>query len=432
MLTYIKIKGFESHVDSYYEFSPYFNLFVGESNSGKSSVIRAICVVCYNRWDEACLNGKLAEIELGTTKGYIKVKKGKNINEWTVYDKAEDKTYDFQKIGKTIPQKVIDITGMPEIEWTDITETPNVMFQLDKHYLISEIDGKKCTPNMFARVVDNVLGLGGVEDLIKDVSTDGSSAKRKYNSNTETIEKLTTNLNDKKEIQLLKEKYEKCVKIRVKRDRMNQMLECKKQFDTSASVITVCNEKLSKMPDFKKIKTNIDTINNQNELMRNLNRLLKDYSEQVTIRTVSISSLGKTQNIEYVKSKIDKLASIVDKIKKMNVVHGEVKEKQKQYSDCVNKLSKIPDLNVELLSVKNKWESYNKYKQICDKFEYYNGLRNQCISCLNIKTASLIEVTGDLQRYKEEAKVCPLCGRAYSGENSCTPLTEQLVFNLHV
>ena len=249
MLTYIKIKGYESHVDSHYEFSPHFNLFVGESNAGKSSVIRAICVVCYNRWDESALNGKTAEIELGTDRGFVRTRKGKNLNEWTVYDKREDKTYDYEKIGKTIPPKVTEITGMPEIEWSDITETPNVMFQLDKHYLISEIDGKKCTPNMFARVVDNVLGLGGVEDLIKDISTDGTSAKRKYNSNIETIEKLKLNLHDVKKIDALKNRLANLIDVRKKRDLMVKMQSMKKQLDEAFAVVSECDARLDKIPD---------------------------------------------------------------------------------------------------------------------------------------------------------------------------------------
>ncbi len=44
----------------------------------------------------------------------------------------------------------------------DFKEMPNFMFQLDKHYMLSEIDGKKATANMIARMMDNAIGLGGM------------------------------------------------------------------------------------------------------------------------------------------------------------------------------------------------------------------------------------------------------------------------------
>ena len=38
--------------------------------------------------------------------------------------------------------------------------------------MLSEIGDKKATSNMIARMMDNAIGLGGMEDLIKDISTD--------------------------------------------------------------------------------------------------------------------------------------------------------------------------------------------------------------------------------------------------------------------
>jgi hypothetical protein len=48
----------------------------------------------------------------------------------------------------------------------DTKDVPNVMYQLEKHYMLSEISGKSCTSNLIARIFDKVIGLGGMEELI--------------------------------------------------------------------------------------------------------------------------------------------------------------------------------------------------------------------------------------------------------------------------
>ena len=79
MLKKIEIKNFESHAHTVYDnLSAGLNLFRGESDSGKSSSLRAVCVCAYNRWDEQMLRigEKHSEILVETDKGSVKTIRG--------------------------------------------------------------------------------------------------------------------------------------------------------------------------------------------------------------------------------------------------------------------------------------------------------------------------------------------------------------------
>jgi chromosome segregation ATPase len=50
MLKSLRIINFESHKDTTINFTDGFNVIIGQSDGGKSSIIRAIAAVCYNMW----------------------------------------------------------------------------------------------------------------------------------------------------------------------------------------------------------------------------------------------------------------------------------------------------------------------------------------------------------------------------------------------
>ena len=457
MLKYIKIKGLESHKDSYYEFSPNVNLFVGISNAGKSSVIRAICICAFNRWEEEMLNGKVAEIELGSDKGIVNVRKGKNINEWVVTEFATGQKYEYDKIGKTIPEVVTKVLGMPELQWSDITETPNVMFQLDKHYLISEIDGKRCTSNMFARVVDNVLGLGGTEELIKDISTDGASNKRKYNSNVERIEQLRKKLHEESKIDAKKKILQKMVDAKLLQDKMVQM----KGVMAGHAVLS---EKLKKMDDRLAILKRYEPLIKSKDVLEDVVKkhalLVVDYGKSCALKDklllisdrlkllVKYEPLNKIRDDVEQKEKTHRVMNElysqykgkqeafekiklglsvkpvvtvdIDALKSKTDFCVKIKESLKQYKTKSELLALIeknilsqPKVTIDINELKNRVDIYVRMKMMNDKLLKLKDKDTE--HGLNIRqyNVSYDNFSGQLDRLKKEIGFCPLCNEPY-------------------
>jgi exonuclease SbcC len=178
----IRLKNFESHEDTLIDdLSPGLNAFVGDSNSGKSAIVRALNLIAYNEFDPksvriGCDN---CEVEVTTDNGKVKVTRGKK-NLWEVTDRTGKTSY-FDKIGKQILPEVSAILGFGMVKLGDIEMKANIMDQLEAHFMLSEFSGQDATGSLRAQVVDEISGLSGVETLIRDVSLDNSRLTREVN-----------------------------------------------------------------------------------------------------------------------------------------------------------------------------------------------------------------------------------------------------------
>lgn len=215
MINFVRLINFESHLDTRLEFGPYFNLIRGDSDVGKSSCMRAVAAVAFNRWKGPMrrLGSEETIIEVGSHRGRVIMTKSDSKNQYDVYKRKDDGTeehFHFDCVNKSTPPIAQEILGLCALDMGGITDLPNFMFQLDKHYMLSEINGAGCTDNMVARVIDNVIGLGGMEDLITDVSGDGASSKRKLSANNNRITELRTDLHDEIDLKDKKDLFSKC------------------------------------------------------------------------------------------------------------------------------------------------------------------------------------------------------------------------------
>ena len=228
MLKKLHIVNFQSHKDTTIEFSNGFNVFEGQSDGGKSAIIRAIAAVCYNKWtnDSVRIGEKETIIELTTEKGYVKLIKNpkEKINSYTCKKFETNQDFYYQAIGTSVPQIVYEITGMKQLNIGDsITDIPNIMFQLEKHYMLAQVSGKSCTSNLIARIFDKVIGLGGMQELINSISSSMINDKKQVTKNMSQIDDLKlqmvdqnqliekqNKLNEIKKLKLQIEKLEKC------------------------------------------------------------------------------------------------------------------------------------------------------------------------------------------------------------------------------
>ena len=198
MIKSVSIQNFESHEDTTVHFGEGMNLIVGLSNSGKSAIIRALACVVDNRWEKSMVRTgyEFCRVRVETEKGWVECASGEKINRWRCKEGNND-IQEYRSVGNGVPDLATKILGMGERErGADIKELPNFQFQLEKHYMLSEIDGKKATSNMIARMMDNAIGLGGMEDLIKAISTDLLKDRKWLAEKQQEINQLKNEIQD--------------------------------------------------------------------------------------------------------------------------------------------------------------------------------------------------------------------------------------------
>lgn len=156
----IQLFNFQSHKESELVLSPGINVITGQSDSGKTSIIRALNWIVWNRPSgDEFVNRKakscFAEITLGdgTKIARNKEKDGK-INYYVVNGQQ------LKAIGQDVPKEVSDALNLSEI---------NIQKQFDAPFLISE------TPGQVAKALNEISHL---EDIDIATSNINSSIKQ--------------------------------------------------------------------------------------------------------------------------------------------------------------------------------------------------------------------------------------------------------------
>lgn len=152
MIKSIRLKNFQSHADSAIEFNPGFNLILGPSDNGKSSIVRAIEWVRKNRPKGVDLiRSGMDEVSVEIINSRGVVERSRTVKSTGVYSVAGE---DFSVFGQDVPDKVLSTLNLDDM---------NVQGQLDPHYLILE------TPGRAAAELNRITKLDKVNDAIENL-----------------------------------------------------------------------------------------------------------------------------------------------------------------------------------------------------------------------------------------------------------------------
>jgi DNA repair protein SbcC/Rad50 len=155
MIVYVKLSNFESHVDSYLEFSNGVNCIVGQSDSGKSSILRAINWVITNRPAGDSFrthNAGDTVVEIATNTGAtVRRVKGAGRNEYWVNDLK------LTGFGQDVPPEVSQALNMLPV---------NYQPQFDAHYLLPPV-----SPGEVARQLNEVVNLEVIDTTLSNINS---------------------------------------------------------------------------------------------------------------------------------------------------------------------------------------------------------------------------------------------------------------------
>lgn len=154
MITSLKLKGFQSHLDTKLEFSSGVNILIGPSRNGKTAALRALNWIAKNRpigIDSFVTHGQKeisATLELD---GHTIVRK-KNGGE-NVYILDGEK---FAGIGTDVPRPVVELLNLSDL---------NMAEQFDQPFLLFD------SPGQVARVLNSVVHLESIDRALAEVAS---------------------------------------------------------------------------------------------------------------------------------------------------------------------------------------------------------------------------------------------------------------------
>lgn len=199
----VELIDFESHRHTILDnFSDGFNVITANSDVGKTSILRALKLCAYNQFspESVRLGAQFCDVTITSNIGYVNVKRGKGTNLWIVKRNESPTPMIFDKVGRNEVKEACEVIGMKMIQLGDMCIPVNIMNQLEGHFLIDSIGEEKTSGSVRAQIIDEICGLNGAEELIKNISLDQYRLTRKITESEEKIKILQAQLHSESEI----------------------------------------------------------------------------------------------------------------------------------------------------------------------------------------------------------------------------------------
>lgn len=294
MITRIEIKNFQSHKNTTLDFTNEVNVFCGESDNGKTAIIRAIRWVAENRplgtdklnstWNDTFKDDMSVKLWLSDNVWVERIR-NKSLNGYRYFRDGKEVT--LEATGTDVPQVITDILGLNDV---------NFQFQMDSPYLLS------MSASEASKYFNKIIHLDTIDETLSVADSD----KRNLNSEKKVVESDIKKYEQKLEelewldeaenIQIRIDKYDSL--IRNKEDSIRN-LEASisdyekvssdiKNFDKEDSLISeiesICIENYSdfevSISDYESLSRKIKNFDEEDNLIKEIEDIrIADYSD---------------------------------------------------------------------------------------------------------------------------------------------------------
>ena len=351
MIKSLHIKNFQSHKDSLLEFSPGVNVLIGSSDTGKSSVWRALDLVINNRptgsgfvshW---CKNEKgnykdNTEITLNVDGREITRIKGKD-NKY-ILDKEELKAFKTD-----VPDPVKELMNTDEI---------NVQHQANNFFLLNLSAGK------VAEELNRLVNLDIIDRTLSNVNGRLRKMKASITSNEEDIIKHETSL----------EKFSKLSDMEVD---LNAIVVLQKEYEElqfqmdalgdCTNKIQLAQIELNKCKDFTGAEEAVSKL----ESLYSGFMLLSEQYDALESLYESIEAVEKELETEFDPAVEEEIEIVGEMIRKYNLLKSEMNDLDTVIQMVSETEETIENQNYDIEKAEKVYqevlEEYNKTKNIC-------------------------------------------------------------------
>lgn len=367
-MKYIKkiiIDNFQSHEHTEIDFTLGLNIIVGQSDKGKSAILRALKWVLYNepRGSDFIRHGtNECSVTILTEDNYTVTRRRKSNKNIYIVINPEGEKQEFENFGNDVPSEVFAATGIKIIKLDTDTESKlNLYEQLEPPFLLSETGSLRA--KAIGRIVNTNIIDAAERDLLKDIANNNQTIKAIDKQIQDIGQELLGYADiDKEErrIQELENKYEKLSKSNMK---LEKLVELKDKLTSIDASIIENNEILAGLKELpcltdwynilkEKYNFYLALINKKNKL-HNINQdIIGDKRVLATVKDID-TAYNKVKLMEAKSSSIIKLSEL--SAKKNEVLSNIQKGKEymngllktydnsiKEYGNILKQLGKCP------------------------------------------------------------------------------------------
>jgi chromosome segregation ATPase len=323
----LQLENFQSHKNTVLNFHPFFNCLIGNGNSGKSSIVRALSFILSGTWDKSWVRHQqdYCRIVL-TTDTNIKIirEKGEKVNKY-ILQVPNQKDQIYENFGKAIPEPIVKILQIFSVQLDKDEELNlNLSNQMDSLFLLSK-------PGSFkAKLLGKLSGAHFLDHALRELNKDKKNL---------TLEKRT------KEIEVLD--------LQKKLIEYSDLDERKKRLDVVGIKIEETIRKLEYLDKLKRLFFNTS--------------IWKQQYQDILTQEEKIEKVNTNFGVE--------LDSLVDRFNKLKKI-------AQKYTDLNQSITQFEEKEVEIES--KKQQLVNQYVELLKKHK-------TCPTCFNSIDAAKVE-----------------------------------------
>ena len=314
------------------KFSKGVNVITGQSDSGKTAIIRAIRWVCENKPSgDAFMStwGGDTYVKIVFTNCVVIRQKGKE-NFYLLNKKGLEEPLIFKAFGTKVPQEILDAINLDEV---------NLQFQMDSPYLIAD------TPGEVSKHFNRIGSIEQIDSSLSKVQGWIRSLGNDLNASEAEIERHTTTLQEFEYLDKLEVELEALEQLgnsfSVHRAGTNKLEQFVEQFSDISIELSKILPKLEAGKDLNKILdmyTQVDSLREQYKGLKRICKAIKALEEEID----DISELDEVENeVNAILTMYDKAAEIEAERKTLWRITTSIDENTKAIAKQETKLKQL-------------------------------------------------------------------------------------------
>ena len=369
----LKLINFQSHKESQINFDEGLTVILGQTDQGKSSIIRALKWVLYNEprgTDFITAGCKLCRVMLEMEDGslIIRERDGQR-NRYILKKDGEEQI--FEGFGNSVPLEIIRAHGIPKIYIDrDATSAVNLAEQLEAPFLISESGSNR------AKALGRLVGIHIIDAAQRTTLKDLVDAQQQHKLLDKDITTLKDELQSYKDIKVLAEKIS-CLKetlenLKQKRFRLTKLAQIRQDLEPANYEIKKNESIILKLNFIDAAEKNIMFIDALYSKHQYLCELMKKLRQATGSINVEQEVVNMTQSLAPAEDTYFAVLELNRKLGRMVNINENIKDNDKNSKHTKTILSNTEDVFIadkSLFEAEKLLEVVKKYLSIYSQWE---------------------------------------------------------------
>ena len=390
----LRLINFQSHKDTKIDFDEGLTVILGQTDQGKSAIIRALKWVLYNepRGTDFIMAGcKLCRVSLEMDDGsvIIREREGQR-NRYILIQNGKEEV--FEGFGNTVPLEIARAHGIQKIRIDkDAASAVNLAEQLEPPFLISESGGNR------AKALGRLVGIHIIDAAQRTVLKDITNAKQNFESIQKDIESLNSQLESYKDIGELQIRISSLQdilkKLKETRAIFSILMKSRQELGELDSEIEKNTDTIKKLDFIDKVEQNItflDALSVKYRYLKELSIKLAQNRQNEEIELHIIENMRNLPNVEEIYSYTQSLALRLSSLVKLNTSFAKITN----------------DLNA-MMRLKQRTENIFEAEEILPELEKVVESKRKLLSTLDLLKSinnQIISQKADLEKYEVAKK----------------------------